>query len=95
MGEEQVVLEHHADRPALGVRPQSAVGPVEVVPGQGDVSGGERLEPGQGAQRGGLAGTVGAEQGDHLPGADAQRHVEAEGAPVDEQVRVEDRAGSR
>ena len=74
--EQQVVLEHHADRPVAraatndrAVAGRRAVSPVEARRGRA-VSG---MQPGQRAQRGGLAGAVRAEQRHHLARRDAQR----------------------
>jgi hypothetical protein len=86
---EQVVLEHHADRPALG-RDRCTVGRlVEYTIGQADVSGREWQEAGQGPQGRGLAGPVRAEERHDLAGGHADRQVEPEGPAVDNQVGVE------
>jgi hypothetical protein len=45
--EEQVVLEHHADRALLGGCPHATVGAVDVRTVEGDVTGGQRLQAGQ------------------------------------------------
>jgi hypothetical protein len=88
---EQVVLEQHADRAAFGRGPDVAAGAVDVAAGQRDVPGGQWLQAGEGAQRGGLAGAVGAEQPDDFSGVDAQSEVEVEGVAVDDQMRVDHR----
>ncbi len=51
--------------------------------------GGQRSQPGESPQGGGLAGPVRAQQGDHLAGSDPQPHVETESAPVDDEVGVQ------
>ena len=74
--EEQVILEDHADPAVLGRFP--------VEPGavQRDVPVVEAGQPGQRAQRRGLARAVGPEQRHHLAGRDRQRDVQGEpGAP--------------
>ena len=81
--EEQVVLEDDADRAGLGRRTLQR----RAVQAQTAV--GERGQAGEGTQGGGLPGTVRAEQGDDLAGRDAQRHVETEGAALDDEVGVE------
>ncbi|GAA2675464.1 hypothetical protein GCM10010400_42370 [Streptomyces aculeolatus] len=50
---------------------------------------GERDEPGEGTQGGGLAGAVGAQEGDDVAGAGGERHVEPEGAALDDEPGVE------
>ena len=87
--EEQVLLEHHTDRPVLRRRPQWTVRPVQFPPAQPQVPGRQRPQPGQRPQRRGLARAVRAEQRDHLPGGDAQPGIEAEPAEVDDQVGVQ------
>ena len=78
--EEQVLLEDHADRAALGGdRVQRPVVQVDVAGRQGG-------EPGQGAQRGGLARAVGAEQGDDLARGDGEVDVQAEAGAFDDEV---------
>ena len=78
-GEQQVVLEHDADG-ALGGRDERVGGGVvehgAVERRCGRASRG--CEPGDGAQRGGLAGAVGPEQGDDLAVADLEVDVEVE-----------------
>ncbi len=80
MGKEQVVLEDDADRTRLRRRTVQ-LGPVEP-----EMTVGERDETGEGAQRGRLAGAVGAEEGDHVTGRSRQRHIEAEGTALDHQT---------
>ncbi|GAA3166115.1 hypothetical protein GCM10020001_109200 [Nonomuraea salmonea] len=81
--EEQVVLEHHADRPALGGQGVQRPAP------QRDVTCGQAGEPGQRPQRRRLAGPVRAEQRHHLTGGGVQRGVEGEGGPGDHQAGIE------
>lgn len=81
--EEQIVLEDHADRTGLGRRTVQR-GPVEA-----QMTAGERGEPGQRAQRGGLPGTVGPEQRDDVTGRGGQRHVESEGTALHDETGVE------
>ena len=98
MREQEILLEHDADRAALGGRPRTGCGAVQLGPGEGEVAGGQRLEAGQRPQRGGLSGAVRAEQRDHLARPDGQPEIQAERGPVgrtvlDHQVRVEQRRG--
>jgi hypothetical protein len=65
--EQRVVLEHHADAAAL----DRARGDVLVAKAHG-AAGIRRLQPGDDAQRGGLAAARGAEQDDGLAGADVE-----------------------
>lgn len=83
VGEEEVVLEDHADRPGLGGRA------VQRVAVQVEMTARQRCESGQGAQGCGLAGAVRTEQRDHVAGGGAQCDVEAEGAAVDDEVGVQ------
>ena len=87
-GEQQVVLEDHADRALLGgarcrarrrraSSRRASRGPAE------------RQQPGEGAQRACLAGTVGTEQGEHVAGGHLQRDVDGERAALDDDVGVE------
>src|SRR5262249_16958258 len=82
-----------ADRASLGGCPHSTVGSVELVAGEADVPGGERLEAGEGAQRGGLAGAVGPEQRDDLTRGDAYPGVAGESVQGDDPVGVQQRYG--
>ena len=86
MGEEQVVLEHDADGPLLGGdeharRPGSST--TLVVDGQ--ATGVDGLQPGQGAEHGRLAGAVGTEEGHDLAGVDGEVDVEVERPEVEAQ----------
>lgn len=81
--EEEIVLEDHADRAGLGRRTVQR-GAVEA-----QMTAGERGEPGQRAQRGGLSGTVGPEQRDDVTGRGGQRHVEPEGTALHDETGVE------
>jgi hypothetical protein len=77
--EQQVVLEHHADRTPVG-RP---VAPLLTT--EPDVAAGEREQAREGAQRGGLARAVRAEQRHDLALGDVELDVEGErGAPYDQ-----------
>ena len=67
VGEQQEVLEHHADAPGVGRR----VGHVLAVDHDAAAVGG--LEPGDDAQQRGLARAAGPEQGEELVPADFQR----------------------
>jgi hypothetical protein len=87
--EEQVVLEHDTDRTTLGGYLSPPSGSVEVLARQGDVAGSQRFQTGERAQRGGLSGAVGPEQGDDLAGGDVQPDVEAEATTINDEVRLE------
>ncbi|CAB4924237.1 unannotated protein [freshwater metagenome] len=90
------------DPPSLGHLDQPApddvrgVGPGEVLPGEGDRAAGDRAavglqRPGDRAQQRGLAGPVGPQDGDDLPGRDGQRDVGQRGdRPVVDDVEVLD-----
>ncbi len=83
VGEEQVVLEDHADRARLGRRAvQGGAVETQMAVGEGD-------ETGERPQGGGLPGAVGAEQGHDVAGVGGQRDVEPEGAAVDHEMGVE------
>jgi hypothetical protein len=82
-GEEQVVLEHHADGAFGGGDEDVGRGVVEHRAVELDAAVVEGLEAGDDAQGGGLAGAVGPEQGDHLAVVDVNVDVEPEGAEVD------------
>ena len=64
-------------------------GVVEDGAVEGDAAVVERLEAGDGPQRGGLAGAVGAEQRDDLAVVDVEVDVEVEVAEADPKVGVE------
>ncbi len=83
MREEQIVLEDDADRAGLGRRT------VQQRTVQCQMARRERGEAREGAQGGGLAGAVGAEQRDDVAGGGGERDIEAEGAAVDDEVGVE------
>ncbi len=48
------------------------------------------VEPGERAQRGGLARAVRPQQRDGLPGADAQRQIEPEGSALGDEPSVQE-----
>jgi hypothetical protein len=81
-GEEQVVLEHDADRAFGSGDEHVGGGVVEDGAVELDAAVVERLEAGDDAQRGGLAGTVGPEQRDDLAVADVEGDVELEVAAL-------------
>ena len=70
MGEQTMLLEHHAHRPVLGLGEGRPVGVVHHIAVHGDATPVHALEPGQRAQHRGLARAVGTEQGQHLTRAD-------------------------
>ncbi len=88
-GEEQVVLEHDADGAFGGGDEHVGGGVVEHGAVELDAAVVERLEAGDDAQRGGLAGAVGPEQRDDLAVADVEVDVEPEVAELDLDGRVE------
>ena len=92
-GEEQVVLEHDADRAFGGGDEHVGGGVVEDGAVELDAAVVERLEAGDGAQRGGLAGTVGPEQRDDLAVADVEGDVELEVAELHRMARRSTSAG--
>jgi hypothetical protein len=82
--EEQVVLEHEADRPLLGRHPGAGRGVLQDVAVEHDPAPVQGHEAGDGAQQGRLAGAVGAEQDHQLPGGHGQldlQHQLSQGQP--------------
>ena len=78
--EEQVVLEHEADRPLLGRHPGAGLGVLQHHPVEHDPPAVQGQQPGQGPQQGGLAGPVGAEQHHQLAGPHGQLDLQLEPA---------------
>ena len=83
MREQEVVLEHHADRSLLGRHVDAGArivvhGAVEL-----DAPLGQRAQPGERAQQRRLAGTVRPDDCHRLPGADGQVRVEREAVELD------------
>ena len=95
MWEEKVVLEDQADAALLGRDASAGGGVLDGGAVDLDAAAGERGEPGQGAQRGGLAGAVGSEQCDDLAGVDVQFEVEGEAGTLDSLVGIQAHAVSR
>jgi hypothetical protein len=81
--EEQVVLEHEADRALRGRDEGGGGGVVEHGAVELDPPGVDRLQAGDNPQHRGLAGAVGTEEGDDLPVADLQVDPEVEVADTD------------
>jgi hypothetical protein len=77
VGEQEVVGEHDAQAAPLR-RDPAATGALEHLAVHGHVSGVQRLEAGERAQRRGLARSVGPEQRDDLPVRDAERQLEGQ-----------------
>ncbi len=86
--EQQIVLEDHADPAVLGR------GGREIPPVDPEEPVGERRQPGQRAQGGGLAGAVRPEQRDRLAAGDGELDIQPELAAVHNQVRVEKAHGA-
>ena len=81
MGEQQVVLEHHADRATLGRDERVGRRVVERrSPSMLDRARLDRQQAGEAAQQRRLAGAVRAEHGHHLTGLDVELDVEVERA---------------
>ena len=72
MGEQSVVLEHHADAPSL--RRHGYAGSTHDLAVQGDRSAQYRFKAGNAAQNGGFAAAAGAEQAGDRPGFDMKTH---------------------
>ena len=75
---EEVVLEHHTDGAFGRGDEHVGAGVVEDSPIQHDASGVDRMKACDGAQRSGLAGTVRAQQRDHLAVVDRELEFEVE-----------------
>ncbi|MNP70114.1 hypothetical protein D3C76_1663040 [compost metagenome] len=73
MGEQGIVLEHHAD--AAFFRGEGETGAGNGFPGQLDFTLVHRFEAGNGAQRGGLAAPGGTEQATDIAGIEMQVEV--------------------
>eukprot|EP01137_Pigoraptor_chileana_P022632 Opistho-2@7097 len=69
--EQRVVLEHHANAPLLGRH--APLGAADHIFGQADLAARHRLQPGHGAQQGGLAAARGADQHPDVTGFQAER----------------------
>jgi hypothetical protein len=80
MGEEEVALEHHADRPALGGHVCARRGVFENDIVEDDRTARDGDEAGDRAQQRGLARAVGTEHGNDLAGIGPQRDREVERA---------------
>jgi hypothetical protein len=68
---QRVVLEHHADAPQLGC--ERAARAADHLATEADLAGTHRLQPGNGAQQGGLAAAGRADQHADLAGPQAER----------------------
>ena len=79
VGEEGVVLEDDAHSPRLRLDPGVGGGVLEHLAVEHDVPVATVLQPGEDAQHGGLAGSIGAQHCDRLPRLDVDRaaHLEA------------------
>ena len=73
MGEQRIVLEHHAD--ASGFRRQLARGTAHDMARETDIAACDRFQAGHRTQQGGLAATGGANQHADLTGVQPERHV--------------------
>ena len=83
MAEQEVLLEHDADRPALGGDEHPASGIVEHLAIELHLPAVEREQAGDGAQQRGLARPVRAEHRQHLAAGDRELDVEIERADTD------------
>ena len=94
--EEPVGLEDQPDRPLLGRHEAAGAGVVEDGVAEPYPAVGDRRQPGQDPQQGGLAGPVGAEHAEHLPRLDHGGDIEPERVALDGDVDVErPRGGSQ
>ena len=91
--EEQVVLEHHGDRPAFrrDVRPPRWI--IEHPPVEPDGTGAEGSQAGECPQGGGLASTVRTEERHHLAGTGLEIELERERALRDADDRTQAQLG--
>ena len=86
MREENVVLEYDSDVPLLGWYEQAAVGFVEGLAVEFDVTAVESDQAGQGLEGGGLASAVGSEQSHRLAGFDGEGDADREPATRHSQI---------
>ena len=89
VSEQQIVLEHDADRTLLGRHEDARHRIVDERTVDGDAAIVDRDQPSQGSQNGRLAGTVRAEDGQRLAPRDAEIDVEVERADAELDVRLE------
>src|SRR5262245_42086461 len=88
MGEEEVVLEHEADRPPVRRDEHACRRVVEHLAPEAHASGAERDQAGERTQERRLAGAVRAEDRDHLAGGDVELGAQLERA----ETRLDPRA---
>src|ERR1019366_1301784 len=84
-----VVLEDDAHPPRFRLDPGAVCGVLEHLAVEHDVPVTAVLQPGEHAQDGGLAGSVGTENCDRLPRLDVDRAAQLEAAPGQSDVGVE------
>ena len=92
VGEQEVVLEDDGDGPSLGADEDVGGGVVERFAVELDAAVVDRQQPGEAAEQGALAGTVGAEHGDGLAALGGEVDVEAERAEGADDPGVEGHA---
>ena len=87
--EQEVLLEHHADGPALHGDTKAPPGVLQHLAVEHHAALHQRQEPSEGPQDGGLAGAVGAEEGGDRPRLDLEPDVQVESAQPQAQRGVE------
>jgi hypothetical protein len=93
--EESVVLEDQAGGPVGGPPEHVRARVVPDLRGHRDAAVGQGSKPGQGSKQGRLAGSVGSQHGQHLPGFDGEGDLQPEGEPLDDDVGGERAVGGQ